>query len=417
LTKRRTALASITAILLLLLLLAGFAWITLRFTGDNPGGLSFLTYWQGVRALLVEGESPYSSQVQDQIRIITEAWPVGAVPDLRPTYPLYAAAFFLPFASLSDYDLARALWVVFLVAALILLAALNLRLAKWGRNWHLLGLYFLFALAWLHSLLPLLDGSAIILVALLLTAFFLALRAGNDELAGLALAFSTIIPSAVVLLVAYVALWSLIQQRWALLVWLLGSLGLLTAGGMLFIADWPLGWVRTLFSTPDPLLSYSTGGLFAQWWPGAGQRLSWLLAGVVVLVLLLEWGLSFRREGFTSFYWTACLTLAVAPLSGLPASPVHYILLFIPLAFVWAVWLERMESTGLWVTLLSMVLLLALPWAWYLNRGGPGLGPEQLGSLLLPLPVFLLAGLYWTRWWALRPGRLYAQLLRDHEVF
>jgi hypothetical protein len=92
-------------------------------------------------------------------------------------------------------------------------------------------------------------------------------------------------------------------------------------------------------------------------------------------------------------------------------------LLFIPLVFVWSAWVERMERGGLLVTLLTMALLLALPWVWYLNLDASIAAPGGFANLLLPLPIFLLLGLYWIRWWALRPQRLYAQVLRDHEVF
>jgi hypothetical protein len=249
----------------------------------------------------------------------------------------------------------------------------------------------------------------------LVAAFFLAARSGHDELAGLALALSTIIPSAVLLLIGYVVVWSFSQRRWVLLVWLFGSLALLTAGGMLFISDWPLQWLRTLLVAPDPLVGYSTWGVFSEWWPGVGLRLGWVLTGVLGLVLLLEWWLSARKQDYSAFFWAACLTLAASPLTGLPTSPVNYILLLIPLVFIWAVWIERMGRAGLIVTLLTMVLLIALPWAWFGNNDTTGSMP--LAQLLLPLPFFISLGLYWIRWWALRPQRLYLNEMRAREEF
>jgi hypothetical protein len=64
-----------------------------------------------------------------------------------------------------------------------------------------------------------------------------------------------------------------------------------------------------------------------------------------------------------------------------------------------------------------MALLFILPWVVYLNISNAGATPELLSRLLLPLPIFLVVGLYWIRWWALKPQRLYAQMLRDHEAF
>jgi hypothetical protein len=218
------------------------------------------------------------------------------------------------------------------------------------------------------------------------------------------------------LLIGYIVVWSLFQRRWALLVWLFGSLGLLTAGGMLFMSDWPRQWFQIL-GAPDPLLGYSTWSVFATWWPGVGERMGWMLTGIIGLVLLVEWVLSTRKQDFSAFFWTACLTLAANPLSGLPTSPINHILLFIPLVFTWAIWMERMEVSGLWATLLTMALLLALPWVWYVNRGGLEATSGHLASLLLPLPVFLMLVLYWIRWWVVRPQRLYLNEMRAREEF
>jgi hypothetical protein len=186
---------------------------------------------------------------------------------------------------------------------------------------------------------------------------------------------------------------------------------------MLFIPDWPLQWVRTLLSAPDPLAGYSTWRVFAAWWPGVGERLGWVLTGILGLVLLIEWWLASRKYEFTSFFWAACLTLAAGPLLGIPTSPANYILLFMPLVFIWAVWLERMERGGLFVTLLTMALLFALPWVIYMNISVPAGSSLPLAGLLIPLPLFLMFGLYWIRWWATRPQRLFVQVLRDHEAF
>jgi hypothetical protein len=413
LNQPRPALTFLATILLIILVIAGSTWANLRYTATHPGGMNFLTYWVGARSLLTDGESPYSDPVQGQILATVAGWDGGEVyPQLRPTYPLYAMIFFLPFASINDYNLGRLFWMGFLEAALIIFAILNLRLTKWQASLGLMLLYFLFTFSWLHSLLPLMEGSAIILVGLLVTSFFLALRSGHDELAGMALAFATILPTAVILLIGYVVVWAFFQRRWVLLVWTLGSFGLLTAGGMLVIPDWPLQWIRTLLESPDPLVGYSTGAVLAGWWPGLGVRLGWVLTGVLGLVLLTEWWLAARRESFKAFTWTACLTLAASPLLGLPTSPVNHILHFIPLVFIWSVWAERMEKSGRWVILTTMALVLALPWVIFLNKSATEAESLPLARLLFPLPLLLMAGLYWIRWWAVRPVRTVMDELR-----
>lgn len=411
---RRPASSFLTIFLLFIIVITGLTWSNLYYTASQPGGVNFLTYWEGTRSLLNSEESPYSSAVQSRIQDTIAGWDGREVAlGLRPTYPLYAVIPFLPFASFNDYNIARLLWVGFLETALIIFAILNLRLTKWQANWSFLLLYYLFVFTWLHSLLPLIEGSAIILVGLLVTALFLALRSGHDELAGIALAFSTIIPTAVILLIGFVVVWAFFQRRWSLLVWTFGSFGLLTAGAMLFIQDWPLQWVRTLMVSPDPLVGYSSGGVFASWWPGLGARLGWLLTAILGVILLAEWWLAARREGFTSFFWTACLTLAASPLLGIPTTPVNYILLFVPIVFVWGTWSRRMQKGSSWVILVSMVLLSLLPWALFLNGANGETGALPFANLLFPLPFLLLVGLYWVRWWAVRPALTVIDELRQ----
>ena len=59
-----------------------------------------------------------------------------------------------------------------------------------------------------------------------------------------------------------------------------------------------------------------------------------------------------------------------------------------------------------------MVLILILPWAIFLNGSVAEAGPMPLDRLLLPLPILLLVGLYWIRWWAVRPVRTLMDELR-----
>jgi hypothetical protein len=39
-----------------------------------------------------------------------------------------------------------------------------------------------------------------------------------------------------------------------------------------------------------------------------------------------------------------------------------------------------------------------------------------MAALLFPLPLFLIITMYWVRWWAIRPQRLYVEALREGEA-
>jgi hypothetical protein len=66
---------------------------------------------------------------------------------------------------------------------------------------------------------------------------------------------------------------------------------------------------------------------------------------------------------------------------------------------------------GAWLGALLLTLLLALPWylAWRWLAGGD---PRSQDYLFLFLPAISLIGLYWTRWWFLRPTRTWLDEIR-----
>jgi hypothetical protein len=171
--------------ILIIGILVLITWANYNFVQQNPGGNDFLVHWVGTRALFVDGLSPYSDTVAERIQTLAYGRP--ALPgehELRVAYPMYSALVFLPFALISDYELARALWMTILEAALIGLAFLSLKLTRWKMSVWLLPFFLIFSIFWYHSLRPLINGNAVILVALALVAAFAALRNGRDELAG-----------------------------------------------------------------------------------------------------------------------------------------------------------------------------------------------------------------------------------------
>ena len=188
--------------------LVALTWGNHTYAGQNPGGNDFLVHWEGTRALLKDGISPYSDETA--VRIQTLAYGRPAQPgehELRVAYPLYSIIFFAPFALIDNYLMARAVWMTLLEVGLIALVFLSLRLASWKPAPVLLALLLLFSLFWYHGLRSLVNGNAVILVAVGLVAGLLALRAGSEELAGVLFAFTTIKPQVVVLVLAFVCIW------------------------------------------------------------------------------------------------------------------------------------------------------------------------------------------------------------------
>lgn len=403
LKRQKNNLLFFIAAVLILALLGLLTWGNYRFAAENPGGNDFLVHWMGTRSLVRDGLDPYSDEVA--LRIQTAAYGRAAKPgehQLRVAYPLYSVIVFLPFALVGDFTLARALWMTVLEAALVLLAFLSLRLARWRIGPFLLILLLLFSLLWYHGFRPLINGNAVILVTLGLVGGFLALRAGADELAGVLFAFTTIKPQVVALVLAFVVFWAFVRGRTRVVGWMVGTVILLSASAALIIPNWIMENLREVIIYPSYNPPGTPRAAFMEWWPAFGSRLGWALTGAMALLLLVEWW-SNRKAEFPAFYWTACLTLAAGQWVGIQTDPGNFIVLFPALVLVLAQLSDRWKTFGRVIVILSLLVLFAGIWALFLNTVDYADQPVQSAIMFFPLPAFLLVSLYWVRWWVIAP--------------
>jgi hypothetical protein len=403
------------AVILVIIALVLLTVANYMFVQQNPGGNDFLVHWVGTRALFVDGLSPYSDTVAERIQ--TMAYGRPAEPgehELRVAYPLYSVLVFLPYAFFGDYEIARALWMTTLEAGLVGLAFVSLRLTRWKMGLWLLPLFLIFTILWYHSVRPIINGNAVILVALLIAGAFAALRSGKDELAGFLLALSTIKPHLVLLPIIFVLVWTLSSRRWKTLTWMLISLVLMSIGAALLVPDWPLQNLREIMAYSSYNPPGTPGAVFETWLPATGRQLGWALSVFLGLILILEWVLV-RGKDFRWFLWTGSLTLVISQWIGIQTDPGNFILLYLPLVLVFALWIERWGRSGVYVVFISMALLFFVPWAIFLETVAYGDQPLQHPVMFFPLPLFLLFTLYWVRWWGIKPRRLLVEKLQEYE--
>jgi hypothetical protein len=402
--------------LLLLVTLVAAAWANCRFSEQNPGGNDFLVHWVGSRALLVDGLSPYGDAVA--LRIQTMAYGRPALPgehELRVAYPLYSVGIFLPFALVSDYKLARALWMTTLEIGLVSLALLSLRLTRWKPGVWLLGVFLLFAMTWYHSARAVINGNVVVLLAVFIAGALAAIQSGRDELAGVLLALSTIKPQVVILLVIFVWVWAISVRRSRIVLWTVLSLVFLSIGAAFFVPDWPLQNLWEVIRYPGYNPPGTPGSALATWLPAAGSKLGWGLTFLLGILLLTEWSAA-RGQDFRWFLWTASLTLVASQWIGIQTDPGNFIVLFIPLVLVFAMWVKHSGTIGRVMVMLSLVVLFVGLWALFLvTLDSSGGQPQQSPIMFFPLPLILLLGLYWIRWWAIRPAPLFAATIGTDE--
>jgi hypothetical protein len=403
-------------ILILLGLVVAVTYANYRYTQQNPGGNDFLVHWVGTRALLVDGVSPYSDEVANRIQTLAYGRPAQpGEHELRVAYPLYSEIIFAPFAIISDFNLARAVWMTALEIALVFLAFICLRLTGWQPGLWFLPFYFIFSIFWYNGLRALINGNAVILVALLIAGALLAIQAGRDELAGILLAFATIKPQVIIVFILFVCWWAFSVQREKIIIWMIASLVLLSLIAILFVPDWPLQNIREILRYPGYNPPGTPGAALATWFPAAGQKFGWGLTILLCLLLAGEW-IAARGKDFHWFLWTVCLTLTASPWIGIQTDPGNFVVLFIPLVLVSAVWEQRWGKRGWPFVIIGLLTVWIGLWVLFLKTVTITAGqPLQSPIMFFPLPFFALIGLYWVRWWAIQPPKLLIDALRSSE--
>ncbi len=373
------------------------------YTKTNPGGNDFLVHWVGTRAFLLDGISPYSEETALRIQNMVYGRPARAGEhELRVAYPLYSVVVFFPYALIDDYEWARAVWMTVLEVGIILLALISLKLARWKPKPVMLGAYFLFALAWYHAVRPIILGNAVILVALGIAAGLLAMRNKQDELAGILFALTTIKPQVVILPLAYILLWSLVNRRWKVIFWFTGLLILLVMTATLLLPDWIRQNLAEILRYPGYNPPGTPGAALATWFPSVGKRIGYGLSGLLAVTLIFEWFRSWKLD-FRGFFWTVCITLVASAWIGIQTDPGNFIVLFpaLVLAFAGIQGRWKHASAG-WIALVMIIVGVGI-WLIFLTTIERSYQPIQSPILFFPLPFILLILLYWIRWWAVKP--------------
>ncbi len=382
----------------ILAILFGLTWANYQYAKVNTPGNQFAINWLGTRLFLTEGKNPYSNATSIQIEKIEFGKPTQNQEErLFYQNPLYAIILFAPVALISDVVIAKSIWMTAMELALIALALIAIKISNWNLGLIEKLIFILFTLFWLYSVLPLINGDVVLLIALFYAAAILAFQKGEDELAGVLLAFSTIKPLFGFPLIIFLLIWSIKARRTKLLLWFFVSVALLTGSSLLLLPNWIIENVRAIFATIEASGFETNATLLQSILPGIGARLGWVLSIIVFLFLVVEWS-RYKQTDSRKTAWITSLTLVGGAIIGLPANPVGIIILLPALPLIISVLQHRWNQVGLLIGVILILFLSIGMWGLFI----PNKSIDSINALLFyPVVIPIFALLYWVRHWVM----------------
>jgi hypothetical protein len=406
LTARDKQFIALVAVLFLALC-TGLVFLNLKLQG---GGGEFYVHWVAARGFTAaEKIEPYGGEVpaRTQQLVYGRTAQAGDEPYILDS-PFHIFLLYFPFALLSDPQLALAIYTVILELALLAFVYLALRLTDWDFPPIFTVLFILFGIFNFYTFQAIHQASPVLLLGLLYTGIIISLYAETDEMTGAMLAFSFYYWEVGGPFLILVTLRAWHEKRLRILAGFLMVSIILLFIAFLAYPDWFGPFLRAGSNNMRTPFGFNIFAAFSDLLPAQGLWIARLLVVGLLLLLGYEWSAA-RSGDFRRFYWAACLSIAAAPLLGLRTEMEHLSILIIPLALIFAVVHERWKKYGNWLVMLLLALIFALPWA--ANLFGLNMFGEISNEIVfLFLPIFTITGLYWIRWWALRPPRVWSDL-------
>jgi hypothetical protein len=403
-------------------ILAGVFALNLFLARTLPGRELLFQRWRGARAFLIDKIEPYGAEVAQEVQLLvyngrlaySSEYPY-ALSDPFYIILLYTPLALLregiafPFPSISSFfsfPFIRAFWMFLSEMALIGIVLHSVRLSGWSPPRWLFAAFFLYGLFGYFSLNALAVGTPTILLLFLYLSILIALRSGYDELAGGLLSLVFYQWEVGGLLFLFVIVLVITNRQWKVLITFGMAMFIFLTISFLVKPDWFLPYIRAVLSnwyrTPYLNLSAVLSVYFPQIPFHVGPFIS-LFFGVIVFI---EW-IGAVHSNFQRVFWTACLSLAASPLVGFAIFPSNYVALIPSLILILSLVWERWTRRQVIMTIFVFGLAVAVPFVLYYQTSAVY---DQLYTDLLSVlpPLGAILGLYWMRWWVIRPRRTWA---------
>ncbi|MFH1186483.1 MAG: hypothetical protein V1755_15845 [Chloroflexota bacterium] len=414
--RKRPPLTSRDIVVLVGIGLAGLAVAAAQVGADiqlsslAPGGGGFFSPWAGARAFLLQDGDPYGVRIAIRAQELAHR---EAPPNSASSYglnlPFFLLPLFFPFALMQDPAVARGVWVFLCQLGMVGTIFLSMRVIGWSaRRASLVALSFLGVFSF-YPVAALADGTPAALLALGYVSILWAIQSERDELAG-ALMVLCLSMWEVGLPFLILLAWRVFhERRWRILAGFSMTLAILLPISFLLYPGWLLPFLTASVGVLRSPHGISTSAILLRFSPQYGAQIAEGVTIVTVSMLLYEWAAG-RDSDDRRFVWTACLALAATPLLGLRTEPGNLVVLMPGVVLIAASAFQRTRSGAL-LGGIVVALTFAVPWIFFWRWFA--LHDQRAYDLLfLFLPVICLIGLYWTRWWFLRPTRTWLDEVR-----
>jgi len=415
-SRKFLSVADIGFVLGVLILLGALLALNIYLARKLDGGEWLFLRWSSVRAALSDQLEPYGSTIAQRVQLLVygrEAF-LSEYP-YALNDPLYIVLLYAPLAWFcTDFTIVHGIWMSLSQMALVGIVLLSINLSEWKPPAWLVVALTGFGLFSYFSIDSFLSGSPAIFLTLLYLCILVALRSFSDELAGVLLCLVAYQWELGTLFFLFVLVFVFANRRWSVLAGFGMTLTVLLIISFISNSGWVISYIRAVVFDWNRGIEYSFGTTLVYVFPALNFSFGRWIAMIVGVVLLFE-SIRSVNEHYRHVAWVAFLTLAINPMLGFAIFPSNHVV-FIP-AFVLVVALawERWVKRRMLVSTLLLVIVFLFSFGLYYYQG---LFTEvRLYSDLLKIlpPVLTMLGLYWMRWWAIRPPRIWADQFGSYQ--
>ncbi len=390
--------------IVLLLILYGLGIGNYYLANFLPGGGEFYLLRTGGRAFLFDHIEPYSGSVPARVQEQVYGRPAVAGDDQYVLgIPFHLLIIFFPLALFPDPLMARAFWMTLSEIALAGFIYMGFRLLNRRTPFLFVILLSIAGFTSFYAYRSLLEGSPAVLLGLAYVGILLSLRSGMDEVAGALIVLSAFQWEIGGPFLLFTIFWVFWEKRWRVLTGA-GMLAFILLALSFFVyPGWLWPFLRAAWTSLRIGFGFSLHEILGQLWPQYGSTLGWILTAILIFTIGYEWRAV--RGDFNRFIWATCLTLTATPLLGHNVEMDQLIPLTLPVMLIILISRERWRKLGAGIALLLLLFYFGVPWLLFAQGAPKGIGLPDEEVLFLFWPAFTLLGLYWMRWWMIRPPR------------